>query len=202
MKERPILFSAPMVRALLDGRKTQTRRVVKLPIIDKDFCCELSGGNLAASERDIWRHSPYGQPGDRLWVKETFSPNKVLPLCDRPAGEYIYRADLNAAGVTKWSAQWKPSIFCPRAASRIALDITAVRVERLQDITRDDAAAEGPPEIPLYQTPGQIEAMINGFGCASTLDYIGGYRQLWENINGSGSWAANPWVWVVEFKRL
>jgi hypothetical protein len=151
MKERPILFSAPMVRAILDGRKTQTRRVIK--------------EKLMRGEGAHVNNCQYGKPGDRLWVRETFCYHDYL-------ARYLYKAD----GVT--GVKWKPSIFMPRIASRIMLEITGIRVERLQDISEEDAIAEGWPK---------------------SSDW---YRSLWESINGQGSWVLNPWVWVIEFMVL
>lgn len=169
MKERPILFSAPMVRAILDGRKTQTRRVVKL----------RNGQYMPPSEkadingwRQMLRNCPYGQPGDRLWVRETHFDAKRLN-----EGRILYRAD---GDVSRFG--WTPSIHMPRSASRITLEVTGVRVERLQDISEADAVAEG-----VVWEQGQTAINV--------------FETLWESINGAGSWDANPWVWVVEFKR-
>ncbi len=184
MKERPILFSAPMVRALLDGSKTQTRRVVKPTP-------EWIGqsGVLSYRGRVGLPHAlcPYGQPGDRLWVRET---HMDLGAC------YLYRADAEAEqerAIVAPRQLWRPAIHMPRAASRITLEITGVRVERLQDISEDDALAEGCSSTAIVHEDGE--------------DYTGHYASeeyqvLWESINGPGSWDANPWVWVVEFKRL
>lgn len=197
MKFHPILFSGPMVRAILEGRKTQTRRMMKpqpyrsgtgtwfwspnknVHHVGDDGMFQFVVSSMSC---------PYGRPGDRLWVRETFAPNLVLPLSDREPGDFIYRADLQG-GVTKYSAQWKPSIFCTRAASRITLEIVAVRVERLNDITEADAMAEGP-------TPSIVGADLDH------IKWRAGYATLWEIINGAGSWDKNPWVWVIEFKRI
>lgn len=198
MKERPILFSAPMVRALLAGTKTQTRRVYKTK----------NGGvwpypNDIPGMRQAARACAYGQPGDRLWVRETFVQGwDHDPVTDRikrydSDGKQIpiktwYRADgadIGWCDADGWEANtpWKPSIHMPRAASRITLEITSVRVERLQDISVADCIAEGiargGPE-----NPDGIEKRE--------------YRELWESINGPSSWIANPWVWVIEFKRV
>lgn len=223
MIEKPILFSAPMVRALLAGRKTQTRRVVKpriVPVVDECFRVNGKWCNHTF-DYDLIELSPYGKPGDRLWVRETHR----FPSEKNPRVRVDYRADMSSWGIAdcyniatnevtpnaklfpgranEYSKQhWKPSIYMPRWASRLTLEITAVRVERLQAISRDDAAAEGVEECPTFQTTGQIEAMIRGQGCAVTVDYIGGYRTLWESISGPGSWAENPWVWVIEFRRV
>ncbi len=177
-----------MVRPLLDGRKTQTRRIVKFPFIDKDVGCELSGGELAASKRDIDRHSPYGAPGDLLWVKETY--------CPVPDFGFAYRATTDNDGERcrrELGLHWKPSIFCTRKASRITLEIENVRVERLQNISENDARQEGGPPILGYHADGKQ------FGWPS---YRIWYRDLWLAINGTGSWGKNPWVWVITFKRI
>ncbi len=172
MRERPILFSAPMVRAILGGRKTQTRRVVKDRYIDAVF--------LVHFFKYLRGNCPYGQPGDRLWVRESFCDARSAG-----AGCVLYRASGDRA------CRWKPSIHMPRSASRILLEITAVRVERLNDISEADAKAEG------------LMRVSDGFRGADGLPWyanpVASYRSLWESINGAGSWAANPWVWVIEF---
>ena len=195
MKERPILFNAPMVRAILDGRKTVTRRVVK----------PQPAGEIRRGEPDFnhwidtkyWERQnqkenrgigtrgfacPYGQPGgDRLYVRETFGHfernENFAPGC-----EVFYRADGESLAVEPW----RPSIHMPRWASRITLEVTGVRVEKLQEISRGDAMAEGCP----------FPNMAKGD------DPRHWYTALWEQINGHGSWEANPWVWVIEFRRL
>ena len=188
MKERPILFSAPMVRALLDGSKTQTRRVVKPTP-------EWIGqsGVLSYRGRVGLPHAlcPYGQPGDRLWVRESWHQRGkfvfALPDSDKRSWlgtrEIAYSADAKRPG-HDWRS--RPSSHMPRWASRITLEITGVRVERLQDISRGDAMVEGCPfpNMAAYNDPRKW------------------YADLWESINGPGSWDANPWAWVVEFKRL
>ncbi len=195
MKERPILFSAPMVRAILDGRKTQTRRIVKqkhLPFLENIL------GNFIDGKWNQ-RPLPYGKTGDRLWVRETFNINDD--------GHYIYAADLNDAGVTKWAAKWKPSIHMPRSASRVLLEIVNVRVERLKDISEDDAIAEGISRVPFRPCDGW--PICDGYMVGKD-DGVSGlkhkakvaYQELWESINGKGSWDLNPFVWVVEFKML
>jgi hypothetical protein len=176
MRERPILFSAPMVRALLAGTKTQTRRIVKGGIpFDDDF-------EIVAS--------PYGDPGDRLWVRESHWWFKDEP--DNSCGYYppkLTREDVEyRADGDDGRKVWRPSIHMPRWASRITLEVTGVRVERLQDISEADARAEG-------VEPNAFERTADNYG--SVL-----YRRLWESINGPGSWDANPWVWVVEFRRI
>jgi len=190
MKERPILFSGPMVRAILEGRKTQTRRIVKPQPVETE-----------------WRRiaCPYGQPGDRLWVKETFATKQVKGLTiastkpNDPEAEMLARAThrFRAYRADQWENDevpegmtWRPSIYMPRWASRLTLAIVRVRVERLQDITEEDAIAEG----------SQEPALVPIVGACLTERAV--YAKLWEAINGAGSWALNPWVWVVEFKRV
>lgn len=225
MKEHPILFSASMVRAILDGRKTQTRRVVKPqpnPVDPRycgvvaaafrqgDFAWANKGGSRTISCKPNgptgWaeENSPYGKLGDRLWVRETFSG----PYCfEAQDGFPAYPTSKwgRSSGLWYWAdgepthGDWtrpRPSIHMPRWACRILLEITGVRVERLNDISRDDAMAEGI----VYQPDG-------GFGLADSTHYNFAdprfsYQSLWESINGAGSWDANPWVWVVEFRRL
>ena len=179
IKERPILFNAPMVRALLDGTKNQTRRVVKLT--DAAHLKEPNGHRRwHPGDPDAVAACPYGQFGDRLWVRETWL--KTNPFTDGGLHTYGYRATDDAEFP---DAIWKPSIHMPRVVSRITLEITSVRVDRVHEISRGDAMAEGCP----FQNRAE----------GGNPRYW--YEELWESINGAGSWAANPWVWVVEFKR-
>lgn len=206
MIERPILFSGPMVRALLDGQKTQTRRVMKPQpdFYDPAGGFPLGGGRTTSVS---WKEnhvepetlrvmSPYGRPGDRLWVREAFTR---VPASAYRMSEGVqqtvnpgdpYEAAIYAAGWDRSIPKWKPSIHMPRWASRILLEITDVRVERLNDCSEADALAEG------SQHPSLVPLVGVGW---SSRDM---YARLWEHINGAGSWAANPWVWVVEFKRV
>jgi hypothetical protein len=211
MRERPILFSAPMVRAILAGRKTQTRRAVKntgLYAID----AAIHGEDVARRElAALATRCPYGQPGDVLWVKETWQGPLLGEGVPAPEDAYSpkyceYRADGGPAPEFMTSddvlvRRWRPSIHMPRWASRIILEVTAVRVERLQDISdrgpQNDCTAEGVfhcgMDVPSYEA-------WSTSGLRSSEKYM--YRQLWESINGAGSWDANPWVWVVEFRML
>jgi hypothetical protein len=194
MKKRPILFSAPMVRALLDGSKTQTRRVVTpTPVIDVRYAGGAyiptgKHGDLAIDAPHISLASPYGQPGDRLWVRETWC-HQWDDFTGYQEDKFFYRASTpdvqHVDGAEK--SPWKPSIHMPRAASRITLEITGVRVERLQDISEADAVAEGVKNS--LHLPGGRFAREN-------------YEHLWWTINGDGSWEANPWVWVIEFRKV
>jgi hypothetical protein len=172
-----------MVRALLDGSKTQTRRVVKpqhLKFFDQS----------AADMLGTWsnRPMPYGQPGDRLWVREawrTYRGNdKTLPRDLTTAHKIWFEADGKAPNLA--AGKLRPGMFMPRWASRITLEITGVRVERLQDISESDALAEGVKNS--LHLPGGRFAKEN-------------YEHLWWTIHGDGSWEANPWVWVIEFKK-
>ncbi|WP_343734584.1 hypothetical protein [Acidovorax sp.] len=217
MKERPILFSGPMVRALRDGSKTQTRRGCKpQPIADARF---VGGHRLPATKRSPGQEisveapyvhiaCPYGQPGDRLAVRETFyalgrwetrySAKKgrdewhFVDMTLECGRSYAYDTDEDTPMiVTRRSTVvplwWRrPAIFMPRAASRITLEITSVRVERLQAITRGDAMSEGCP------FPNMAEGD----------DPRKWYADLWNDLNGAGAWDANPWVWAIEFRRL
>jgi hypothetical protein len=195
MKERPILMQGAMVRALLDGTKTQTRRLCK-PMntwVQQD-CREVRMVDgqplhfLIGAESPIEKlRSPYGQPGDRLWVRETYGD----------AGcRLTYRADLDDGAHCKVE-KWTPSIHMFRADSRVLLEIVSVSVERLLDISEADAKAEGCHQVGVET--GQVDANSYPIEFGS---YVLGYRELWESINGAGSWDANPWVWVVEFKRV
>lgn len=212
MKERPILFSGPMVRAILDGRKTQTRRVVKLPPHIKHHELDLTRmqDGYPDGVRPIWgddeepnlfsTRNPFGKPGDHLWLKETwrqYSRSECACYDDcqcPPSGTVFYRADHDE------EIKWRPSIFMPRWASRITLEITGVRVERLQEISEEDAKKEG------IESEGGDPKMWKSYnpklGWLSVDDPAMSYRTLWESINGPGSWDANPWVWVIEFRRV
>lgn len=202
-----------MVRAILDGRKTQTRRAVKpQPVGNADVQFRLSAAVTAAPDGKQVR-CPYGQPGDRLWVRETCRAEELTNGLDgvRYLADGAFREiDNTQAASEAWCAMNAyrgersatiPSIHMPRWASRILLEITAVRVERLQDISdrgpTNDCCAEGVyhcgMECPTYE-------QWHGAEFRSAEKFM--YRQLWEQINGPGSWDANPWVWVVEFKRI
>lgn len=211
MKERPILFSGPMVRAILEGRKTMTRRVVKL----------RHGADVVVVNGQVWKPArvdyagyvdcPYGQVGDRLWVREAFSGPHCMDASDGckavPPSKWgdcsriWYWADGNMTE-GDWTRP-RPSIHMPRWASRILLEIVAVRVERLQDISEADAQAEGVERVIAgvgwrrYCDPDSEEVGVQPCGDARRS-----FRSLWKFINGDESWNANPWVWVVEFKRV
>jgi hypothetical protein len=220
MKERGILFSAPMVRALLAGTKTQTRRALKR---QPWASCSIEEGGDGESpfvysslhgagpgheveeERTPCR-CPYGVPGDRLWVRETWAfERNAIGSAREEEGPFVYRA--TDSEQRRLCDRWRPSIHMPRWASRILLEIVSVRVERLQDIRAADARAEGlhrypydwrDSEFPLDDVAYEpFEGFGTRYSCASQA-----YCALWESINGAGSWAANPWVWSVEFRRI
>lgn len=217
-KERPILFSSAMVRALLSGAKHQTRRLVKHPnVVDIDAWADAGGGlwemgvHEAGSTAGMGKlRCPYGAPGDRLWVRETWAPfdgdtNRNAAPAGFPA---MYRADRS---FMVEPSLWKPSIHMPRWASRIDLEVTAVRVERLQAITEEDAKAEGADLLTASQALWKGSASQDGCARAgypdaprNTGDWTPRdcFRLLWGAINGPESWALNPWVWVVEFRRV
>jgi hypothetical protein len=201
IKERPILFSAPMVRAILDGRKTQTRRICKPQppehtesIVTYHHPDDDDGRGSrfwpfydgALMEPAGWpQPCRYGAPGDRLWVRETWARYEI----DQDSHSVAYRAT-PAAEVPR-DIRWRPSIHMPRNASRITLAITDVRVERLQEITEEDARVEG-----VTRNEWEYD---NGEGPETYRD---AYACLWDHINGRGSWDENPWVWVIEFRTL
>ena len=193
MKERPIIFSGPMVRAILDGTKTQTRRILshkRFSCVDRDYA---SVGDRCLP---IAAHA-YGIPGDRLWVRETWAPERDGTGCPDDNG-VLYRATDPGWDAEDTGLRWRPSIHMPRAASRILLETTDVRVQRLQDISEDDARAEGITDGGCL-TCGNSEPC----GCSNPQpDACDAFAWLWESINGGGSWHANPWVWAVTFRRL
>lgn len=210
IKERPILFSAPMVRAIMEGRKTVTRRVVKGQYLEGPWSVRPAiEPRHVGHSHDWWlptgaqpygalRPCPYGQSGDRLWVRETWycdhfevqqgpylQPADMYDLDQsRKEGELVYAAD-GLAPYEQEQPTWKPSIHMPRWASRILLEITDVRVERLQNISREQCIAEGPD----YPVAGHLERAWHVQ-----------FQRLWASTGGD--WDANPWVWVVEFKKV
>lgn len=231
LKERPILFSAPMVRAIIEGRKTQTRRAIKrypegrvekfyeLPIV-----VSAKRGLLArwvvkqgyCPWPDWDEKCQYGEPGDRLWVRETWrteelesgldgvryaADNYFCPIENTfDAAEAWGDAHFNKHGEAYNPLAWRPSIFMPRWASRITLEIVNIRVERVQDISEHDAQAEGAHHL----TVGNNLGPYMPWDVRPPQGYRAGFRNLWNSINdprGYG-WNVNPWVWVIEFKKL
>ena len=198
MKERGILFSGEMVRALLSGTKTQTRRLVKVrpgyQIFDDDEqpwplwtprAAELGG-------HDSEQPCPYGAVGDRLWVREAWRVSSFFdarPPRDIGAGTSCsYEATSPRAGTA--TGRYRHARFMPRWASRITLELTDVRVQRLTTISEEDARAEG------------VEPMTRGPDACAAFGFTLAYARLWDVINGRGAWYANPWVWALTFKRV
>lgn len=230
MKERPILFSAPMVRAILDGKKTQTRRVCKNHVRSNgtwvkhmgNFDCEnyflppdallmdyrKGGFELTTSSVEGWSDAcKFGQPGDQLWVREAwrcFGGREYEYQQEKSS--IIYRCDVNPLDDV---AEWLPSISMPRWASRINLLIKSIRVERLQDISEADAKAEGvEPFFTQHQSIAHDQRLTSG-ELASDGEHRASFAVLWDEINGKcrvgdlfsrHTWQENPWVWVVEFE--
>jgi hypothetical protein len=213
--ERPILFSGPMVRAILAGTKTVTRRVVKPqpdPYVDGHVVASDGSGDVKFTEdmprgrvalaHGEWIRCPYGAPSNRLWVRESFSYADDYEL-DRELnpGGIFYRATHSEGDL---SVRWRPSIHMPRGASRITLEVVSVRVERLQEITNADAVAEGiqrPEEITDEEAdvwPGVERALFNGMNQPRDV-----FSRLWDRLNAKRGhcWESNPWVWRVEFRR-
>lgn len=218
-KERPILMHARSIKGILEGRKTQTRRIVKpqpkntTTAMGKhgwDWRGQLWGFDPATRKpyvEEVLRHCPYGKPGDLLWVRERWAMNDVNsgwgPIQkQRPSkfGGVVYRADGD------WEDQfaeldgdippWRPSIHMPRWASRLTLEITNIRVERVQDIKWQDAFDEG--IVP--------QMCCSGFECGCRAlpvnDPVPEFQALWDDTNGKGAWDRNDWVWVIDFKRI
>lgn len=243
IKERPILFSAPMVRAILESRKTVTRRAIKVqPHVDAsgNFCVGSSNYGQDGYGKPMTKHfvngcCPYGKPGDRLWVRETFALLGNEDGCcidwqdnlvkgDERGAARIYRAccppgdyGLNQipakaewkpdTEAMEYDGAWRPSIHMPRWASRILLEITDVRVERLQDGEGETAfesryIAEGINRIHQGDGDYAFHPFKSEPGPGNWTDPFDAWRELWVSINGAESWNANPWVWVVEFKRV
>ncbi len=184
MKETGMLFTSPMGRAILEWRKTQTRRVAK-PVKHPDLGNLYSPGALVLEHEPqhvINRACPYGQPGDRIYVRETFSQHPEW-------GQLAFRADgeeFEDADGWLWEPKWQPSSQMPKELARIWLEITGVRVERLQDISTEDCISEG-----LNTTLREYDAEVN---------LKQQFKELWESTGGD--WAANPWVWVIDFRVL
>lgn len=216
-----MIFNSEMVRAILDGRKTQTRRPVKFPILDRNLGCELAGNELAGElSAGNYLNSAFGKPGDRIWVREAYRfPASLDDVSPTGVGEMAvatgYRkpwAPTFYEFTDTFSDGWKgfetppkvsdagklrPSIHMPRWASRILLEITDVRVERLNAINEHDAQAEGVAKLRggfwKHYQPGWTQHQLSARGSFVTL---------WKSIYGDESWNSNPWVWVIKFKRI
>lgn len=221
VKERPILFSGPMVKAILDGRKTQTRRVIKPQPTEYAFEADAAPGfarfgydyivgnpsdGIVDQTYQILK-CPYGQPGDQLWVRENWqcfkagtdqpiphNPQPALCVTGYQATDAARAKEYNSP---EWKGPWKPSIHMPRWVSRIQLEITNVRIERVQEISdrgaQNDCTAEGVFLLGLGHD-WEERGFSSSEKCA--------FHDLWSKINGPESWDSNPWVWVIEFKRL
>ncbi len=213
VRTRPIIFSSEMVRAILDGKKSQTRRIIKpqpekrsgamfweSPRYDNGDGVHYLHTNEEAAIRLMESACFYGISGDRLWCKETFAmradidwrkqPKKALHYCKYKATQPEFEPD-NPMNFHRWDG-WKSSRFMPRCLSRITLEITKVRVERLQDITPEECDAEGIrlPDTEMFPL------------CNSGSKVVAAYRRLWDSLHGKGAWEKNSWVWVIEFRKL
>lgn len=214
MKERPILFNGDMVRAILSGQKTQTRRIMKTQpySVENDNGVAIfyasdddeTGGKTIGEKPFI----PPAMVGDRAWVRETWAETDLpcgTPVVTYRAGGCIpigRQREINtdflinqwATSETPQPEKWQPSIHMPRWASRITLEITSVRVERLQDISIDDSFSEASP---LLNPP-----FIPGCYAVTERGPVKAFAKMWGSIYGEENWDANPWVWVIEFKRI
>lgn len=207
MTERPILFSGPMVRAILDGKKTVTRRIVKpQPATEQTRHAWMRPGVMGWTSQPVpageWHEvkCPYGEPGDRLWVKETIVRRRskgqhgphAYYVADDARVTAFDNKDRDTPHKWPWQRDVLPSIHMPRRACRIVLDVVAVSVERLQDISEEDARAEGVVPAPFCKA-----------GRAAGLEHVDAFESLWDDINGkTAPWASNPWVWRVAFRRV
>jgi hypothetical protein len=190
MKERPILFNGPMVRAILEGRKTQTRRPIKpqADVIVGDMLGQPKWYLDGDPSRVI--RCPFGVPGERLWVRETFAQEGII----QPGDSASYAADWPDA-----ATKWTPSIHMRREFSRIDLEVTKARVQRLQDITEEDAKAEGvQPFLARFSSIGRDQCLTSGERVADA-EHRASFAVLWDELGGA-TWVANPWVWVIDFK--
>ena len=207
MKERPILFSAEMVRAILGGRKTQTRRVIKPQPFRNGFQATKKAVYDSRHPAFIKDRCPYGVPGDRLWVRETWNAGMIMAYCNGepeimpwshctkeerktfPVNQVFYKAN----GDLTNSGPWIPSIFMPRKFSRITLEVTGIRVERVQDIGMEDICSEGLDRWRDYEGGEHL----------SLVTMKNDFLRLWDSINGKKyPWGSNPWVFVISFRRI
>lgn len=230
MKERGMIFNSEMVLAILDGRKTQTRRIMTVQPESSEFGLRYIAESSLAKEVGMyfWSQSdacgmkarskpfacPYGKPGDRIWVRETWSsdfanyyPNDRvwyaadnnrrldIEVVDGVRGIYSPESDVHVP------FRWRPSIHMPRWASRILLEITSVRVERLNAISEEDADAEGIDMEALYDSQDCYDCIAD-HNMTGRPTVTGAFKYLWESIYGEEGWKSNPWVWVIKFKRV
>lgn len=209
MKEHPIIFSKPMVRAILKGKKTQTRRIVKPQperwVTQAGFSWITPKGEISFRGDTANGPAEYSIPlkyqkGDRLWVRETFWIEDCFDDEGKKDLRVEYRADLTDYEEAE-DGVWKPSIYMPRWASRINLEIVSVRIERIQDISDDDVIAEGPIGVPRSVNFQELIPELQMTYMEIARDF---FIKLWDQLNdkrGFG-WKENPWVWVIEFKRV
>ena len=241
MTERPILFNAEMVKAILEGRKTQTRRVIKpksKALHDNNVACIVhreSGDKWyqdhvfsMRGKHGVWEDytlegflalCPFGQVGGRLWVRETFCMGRIEeddnPFLSYPKPLYvdnyegkdaypIYKQMVIKEKITHEDVKWTPSIHMPRSASRILLEITSIRVERLNDISRADAVKEGIETLMVDCSRDGLKTTYKDYtshnNAITRNNPIDSFRTLWESVNGADSWGKSPWVWVIDFK--
>lgn len=191
MKTKPMTFNTEMVKALLDGRKTVTRRPIKMPMRDRDIGCELSPREVSAEiDNGLFLNSPYCI-GDLIWVRETFcySINEDGSTIDSNGNPCLSRDSelfYRASPINGLDATWTPSIHMPKSASRLTLRVTDVRIERVQDITEEKAKAEGVnPVVSQWETPES---------------FVAGFAKIWNSIYSN--WNENPYVWVIEFEVI
>ncbi len=213
MKERGMIFNGEMVRATLDGRKTQTRRPIKwkqtrfTEIGEREDGSKWPWSEDAEHACDFWHPCPFGAVGDRIWVREAFRVHSratdvatlVYKASERNSWtEQTHRVPVAVCNKPATPEKWTPSLHMPRWASRILLEITDVRVERLNGISEEDARAEGIIDGGCLNC-GEPEPC----GCANPEpDATDAFAYLWQSIYGQESWNANPWVWVISFKRV
>lgn len=230
IEEHPLLFSGEMVRAVLEGKKTQTRRILTVPwkgsmrtLPYEPYYDDYDGKLMFCDEYGDWhdvatyQHCPYGRPGHRLWVKETWRPDErnseTLGGIRFRADEAFVQIDNSKEAICRWldlfkagdigkqlvDAKWRPSIFMPRWASRITLEVERIAVQRIQSISWHEIKAEG-VACPEHD-------FESGFCCSECPVLRETFRTLWDKINGErfdgwGAWEKNPWVWVIEFRRV
>lgn len=207
MKERPLRCKGWEVRAILAGRKTQMRRVVKIPVFHPLLDRHIEWYDLSRIINELPKCCPYGQPGERLWCKETYA---AANSGFHESSYVAYKADRMFDGCKPGDISWKwqPSIHMPRWASRITLEITGVRVERLNDISEEDAIAEGidKRESPWNQLFWKAYHPVpHPSGNGNIVGFTSpkrSFQTLWESTNGPKSWNRNDWVWAIEFKHL
>ncbi|HBQ4022200.1 hypothetical protein [Klebsiella pneumoniae] len=217
MKERGMIFNGEMVRAILDGRKTQTRRIIKDCTVGRDQISkfiQIEKKFIGCYPEDvpelIRECCPYGVPGDRIWVREAFRVHSratdvatlVYKASERNSWtEQTHRVPVAVCNKPATPEKWTPSLHMPRWASRILLEITDVRVERLNAISEEDAEAEGIDMEALYDSQDCYDCIAD-HNMTGRPTVTGAFKCLWESIYGAENWLANPWVWVIEFKRV